>query len=155
MKLSIWAIGKTDEKYLKEGIEKFLQRLAHYTKVEIVEFKDVNHGQTADETIKREATMILDKLKNDDYLVILDERGAELTSVGLSTYIEKLQNQSIKSCVMLIGGAFGHHSTIRERANYSVSLSKMTFSHQMVRLFLVEQIYRAFTIIKNEKYHNE
>jgi 23S rRNA (pseudouridine1915-N3)-methyltransferase len=155
LKISIWSIGKTDEKYLKDGIDKFLQRLGHYKKVDYQEFKDVKHGQTSDETLRREATMIFEKLKTDDFLILLDERGTEMTSVALSQYIEKLQNQSTRSCILLIGGAFGHHTSIKDRANASISLSKMTFSHQMVRLFLAEQLYRAFTIIKNEKYHNE
>ncbi len=155
MKIAIWSIGKTDEKYLKDGIDKYLNRLQHYTKIEYIEFKDVKAAQTAHETIEREAQSILIKLKADDYLIILDEKGSEYSSIQLSQFIEKLQLQSRRSVVLLIGGAYGHHQMIRNRANATLSLSKMTFSHQMVRLFLVEQVYRAYTIIKNEKYHNE
>lgn len=155
MKISIWCIGKTDEKYLIEGIDKYIQRLTHYTKIEYEVFKDVKSGQTSEETLKREAEMILAKLKSDDLLVLMDERGDMYDSVKFSAYLQKLQNQANKHVIFLIGGAFGHHSTIRNRANHLISLSKMTFSHQMVRLFLAEQIYRAFTIIRNEKYHNE
>lgn len=155
MKISIWCIGKTDEKYLIEGVDKYLQRLKHYTKLDYEVFKDVKPGQTSEETLKREAEVILAKLKADDTLILMDEKGEMYDSVKFAGYIEKLQVQAHKHVVFLIGGAFGHHSTIRARANYMISLSKMTFSHQMVRLFLVEQIYRAFTIIRNEKYHNE
>ena len=155
MKISIWCIGKTDEKYLIEGVDKYLQRLKHYTKLDYEVFKDVKPGQTSEETLKREADLILAKLKADDTLILMDEKGEMYDSVKFAGYIEKLQVQAHKHGVFLIGGAFGHHSTIRARANYMISLSKMTFSHQMVRLFLVEQIYRAFTIIRNEKYHNE
>lgn len=155
MKISIWCIGKTDEKYLVEGIDKYLQRLKHYSKVEYDVIKDVKPGQTPEETLKREAEVVLAKLKPEDTLILMDERGEMYDSVKFASYIEKLQIQAQKHVVFLIGGAFGHHTLIRNRANHLISLSKMTFSHQMVRLFLVEQIYRAFTIIRNEKYHNE
>lgn len=155
MKISIWCIGKTDEKYLVEGIDKYLLRLKHYSKIEYEVFKDVKPGQTSEETLKREAELIFTKLKPEDTLILMDEKGEMFDSVKFALYIEKLQIQAHKHVIFLIGGAFGHHFSIKNRANYLISLSKMTFSHQMVRLFLVEQIYRAFTIIRNEKYHNE
>ncbi len=155
MKISIWCIGKTDEKYIEDGIAKYLKRLTHYSRISMDVFKDVKPGQQAEETLKREAELVLSKLKSDDFLILMDEKGDTYTSVQFAAYIEKLQIQSGKHIIFLIGGAFGHHASVRNRANHSISLSKMTFSHQMVRLFLVEQIYRAFTIIKNEKYHNE
>ncbi len=155
MQICIWSIGKTQEKYLKEGINLYLKRLTHYTKIQYEEWKDVKPGINSEETTKREAEMILSKLKNNDVLILLDEKGKELRSTELAHFLEKFQVQSSKNIVLLIGGAYGHHMMIRERAQYIISLSKMTFSHQMVRLFLVEQIYRAFTILKNEKYHNE
>ena len=142
VKISIWCIGKTDEKYLIEGIDKYLLRLKHY-------------GATPDETTKREAELVFSKLKSDDVLILLDEHGEMYDSVKFARYIEKLQVNAHKNVIFLIGGAFGHHKTVRARADHQVSLSKMTFSHQMVRLFLTEQIYRAFTILRNEKYHNE
>ncbi len=155
MKISIWCIGKTDEKYLIEGIDKYLQRLKHYSKVDFEVLKDVKPGNTSEETLKREADLVFSKLKSDDTLILMDEKGEMYDSLKFAGYIEKLQIQSQKHIIFLIGGAFGHHSSIRQTANHMISLSKMTFSHQMVRLFLVEQIYRAFTIIRNEKYHNE
>jgi len=154
MKLSIWAIGKTDEKYLEEGIEKYIKRLKHYVSLEYEVFKDVKPGINADETSRREAEMILAKIKPEHHLIIMDERGKQYDSVAWSDYLMKCQLRSLKQVTLLIGGAYGHHELIRQRANDSISLSKMTFSHQMVRLFLVEQVYRAYTIIKNEKYHN-
>ncbi|MCZ2100060.1 MAG: 23S rRNA (pseudouridine(1915)-N(3))-methyltransferase RlmH [Chitinophagales bacterium] len=155
MKISIWCIGKTGEQYLKDGIAIYLKRLTHYSKVELKEFKDVKPGNNPEETIQREAEMILAQIKSDDFLILLDERGTAFTSLQFAAHIEKMQLQSVKHVIFLIGGAYGHHSLIRHRANYLVSLSKMTFSHQMVRLFLAEQLYRAFTILRNEKYHNE
>ncbi|MFZ1748817.1 MAG: 23S rRNA (pseudouridine(1915)-N(3))-methyltransferase RlmH [Saprospiraceae bacterium] len=154
MKISIWVIGKTDEKYLTEGIQKYLDRLKHYTKLNYEEFKDVKPSYQTDDTIKREAEMILSKLIPDDILIVLDEKGEEFSSTTFAEYLQKLQNRGPKHVIFLVGGAYGHHSLIRQRANHLISLSKMTFSHQMVRLFLAEQLYRAFTIIKNEKYHN-
>ncbi len=154
MKILIWAIGKTDEKYLEQGIEKYLKRLKHYCKFEYETFKDVKSNSNMEDILKRESELILSRLKSDDFLVLLDEYGSQYTSVSFSEYLEKLQLQSLKSVVFLIGGAYGHHPDIKARANHMISLSKMTFSHQMVRLFLVEQLYRGFTILKNEKYHN-
>lgn len=154
MKISILTIGKTDEKYLVEGISKYLARLSHYTKIEYLEIKDVKSGSTIEETLKRESELIHSKLKSDDVLILLDEFGTQYSSVELASFIEKLQNNSTKSCVLLIGGAYGHHESIHQRAQYKLSLSKCTFTHQMVRLVLTEQLYRAFTIIRKEKYHN-
>ncbi|MBK9253871.1 MAG: 23S rRNA (pseudouridine(1915)-N(3))-methyltransferase RlmH [Saprospiraceae bacterium] len=154
MKIALWVIGKTNEKYLKDGTDIYLKRLKHYCTFEYTEWKDVGHHSNPDEIIKKEGEMILLKLKNDDFLILLDENGKEYTSELFADYIEKLQLQSTKSVVFLVGGAFGHHDNIRSRANHTMSLSKMTFSHQMIRLFFAEQLYRAFTIIKNEKYHN-
>ncbi len=154
MRLAIWVIGKTDMPYLTEGIGIYLNRLKHYARTEYEELKDIKPAKDDRETTRMEAEMILQRLKNDDLLILLDEKGTTYDSVGFSRFIEKLQLQSARRIIFLIGGAFGHHQAIRSRANFSISLSMMTFSHQMVRLILAEQLYRAFTIIKNEKYHN-
>lgn len=154
MKLAIWVIGKTNFPYLVEGISLYINRLKHYAKVEYEELKDVKPAKDEKDTSRMEADMILQRLKNDDILVLLDEKGKSFDSIGFSKFIEKQQIESSKRVVFLVGGAFGHHTIIRSRANYSISLSQMTFSHQMVRLILMEQLYRALTIIKNEKYHN-
>ncbi|MCE2788966.1 MAG: 23S rRNA (pseudouridine(1915)-N(3))-methyltransferase RlmH [Saprospiraceae bacterium] len=155
MKISIWSIGKTSEKYLIEGIDIYIKRLSHYTKIHYEEWKDVKPSQDATETTKREAEMILSKVKTDDFLVLLDERGKPLTSKEYAAFLEKCQNQSIKHLILHIGGAFGHHELLKQRANALISLSPMTFTHQMARMILAEQTYRAFTILQNEKYHNE
>ena len=152
--MAIWVIGKTNDTYLKNGIEKYNDRLKHYTKLEFEEIKDVKPGQTIEETKKREADLIISKLKQEDILILMDEKGEMYDSISFSRYIEKLQVQANKNVIMLIGGAYGHHDIVRKRSNHMISLSKMTFSHQMIRLFLVEQIYRAFTIMRYEKYHN-
>jgi len=154
MKIEFWYIGKTNEKYLIQGIDIFEKRLKHYCKFSSVCLKDVKPGQTSEETKKREADMVLSKLSSSDYLVLLDEIGDSYSSPSFSKLIEKLQLQSSKKIIFLIAGAFGAHETLQNRADKLLSLSKMTFSHQMVRLFFVEQLYRAFTIIRNEKYHN-
>jgi 23S rRNA (pseudouridine1915-N3)-methyltransferase len=154
MRLAIWVIGKTNFPYLIEGISLYLNRLKHYAKAEYEELKDVKPAKDEKDTSRMEADMILQRLKSDDLLVLLDEKGKSFDSIGFSKFIEKQQIESSKRVVFLVGGAFGHHAIIRSRANYSISLSQMTFSHQMVRLILLEQLYRAFTIIKNEKYHN-
>jgi 23S rRNA (pseudouridine1915-N3)-methyltransferase len=155
MQISVWVIGKTQDKYLKEGMDKYMGRLQHYTKFRYEELKDVKPSQSHEETMKREAEMVLSRLRPEDSLILLDERGQEFSSKGFADFMERHQNQATRHMVMLVGGAFGHHPLIRERAQSQVSLSRMTFSHQMIRLFLLEQIYRAFTIIRNEKYHNE
>lgn len=154
MKVSLWVIGKTSEKYLLDGIKIYIKRLEHYCRFEWVEFKDVKNFAGQDDLMKKEAELVLSKLKPDDSLILLDEYGKMFDSIAFSDYIQKFQVNSTKSLVFLVGGAFGHHALIRERAVGEISLSKMTFSHQMVRLFFVEQLYRAFTILKNEKYHN-
>jgi 23S rRNA (pseudouridine1915-N3)-methyltransferase len=155
MKIALLSIGKTNEKYLEEGIKIYLKRLAHYATFEFVELKDVK--QTADPTMLKnsEAKQFLNQIKKEDFVILLDENGKELTSIGFSKYIEQLQNQSIKRVVFIIGGAFGFGNELIERSDFKISLSNLTFSHQMIRLFFVEQLYRAFTIIRGEKYHNE
>lgn len=154
MKISLWCIGKTNETYLKSGMDIYFKRLKHYCDFEYMEWKDVGHFTNSEDLMRKEAIMILGKLKEDDYLILLDEKGQKNDSIGFSTSLERLQIQSVKHVVFLIGGAFGHHQSIRTRAQKMLSLSEMTFSHQMIRLIFAEQLYRAFTILKNEKYHN-
>lgn len=154
MKLLIWSIGKTNEKYLSDGISIYLDRLRHYIKIGYEELRDVKPGLTAADTSLREAEMILSRIKSDDLLILLDEKGKLRDSEQFAAYLEKHQNQSAKNVIFLIGGAYGHHQKLKDRANDMISLSPLTFTHQMSRLILAEQLYRAFTIIKNEKYHN-
>ncbi len=155
MKITLLAIGKTNEKYLEEGMKIFQKRLGHYTNFEYVEIKDVKAMADLNALKNAEAKQFLSQIGKDDYLVLLDEHGTEYSSTALSKYIAQMQNQSTKRMVFVIGGAFGFGDEIAARANARLSLSKLTFSHQMVRLFFMEQLYRAFTIIKGEKYHND
>ena len=155
MKIELWAIGNTNEQYLTEGIKIFEKRLKHYCKFEIVTIKDVKEKRLDPQTLKKkEGEQILKKLDNGDVLVILDEKGKQFTSVEYAKQLQKWKNQSPRRLIFLIGGAFGFDKAIYERANQKISLSDMTFSHQMIRLFYVEQLYRAYTILNNEPYHN-
>lgn len=154
MKVEFWYIGKTNEKYLNQGIGIFEKRLKHYCKFSSVCIKDVKPGQNSNETKQREYEVIISKLNVSDHLILLDEIGESFTSQKFAASIEKLQMQGSKRIIFLVAGAFGADSRLQERANKLLSLSQMTFSHQMIRLFFLEQLYRAFTIIRNEKYHN-
>ncbi|WMJ74728.1 23S rRNA (pseudouridine(1915)-N(3))-methyltransferase RlmH [Cytophagaceae bacterium ABcell3] len=157
MKIKILTIGKTDEAYLKEGVKKYLNRLKHYIQVELIELPDVKQGKkTTPEQLKEaEGKMLLQKIEHNDQVVLLDEKGKEFTSVGFSKYLQKKMNMSTANLVLIIGGPFGFSEEIYQRAQEKICLSRMTFSHQMVRLFLTEQLYRGFTILRGEKYHHE
>lgn len=156
MKVELWAIGKTSEKYLEAGIAIFEKRLKNYLPFSIQVLPDVKE-KTADSTRlkKKEGDLVLSKLGSDDYLVLLDEKGLEFTSMELSQWLERRLSTSHRKMVFLIGGAFGFSPEIYQRAQEKLALSRLTFSHQMVRLFFLEQLYRAMTILKNEPYHNE
>jgi 23S rRNA (pseudouridine1915-N3)-methyltransferase len=156
MKIEFWVIGKTDFDYLKEGIAVYEKRLKHYVAYEMVVLADVKNPPLSMEALKtKEGEIILNKLQKEDFLILLDENGKQNTSVEFSQFIEKKQMDGTKRLIFQIGGAYGFSETVYARANFKMSLSKLTFSHQMVRLFFVEQLYRAFTILKGEKYHNE
>ena len=156
MKIELWAIGNTNEKYLLEGISIFEKRLKHYCKFEMVTIKDVKEKKLDSNTLKKkEGELILKKLENSDLLILLDEKGKQFTSVQYAQQLQKWMNQSPKRIIFLIGGAFGFDEAIYKRANQKMSFSNMTFSHQMIRLFFVEQLYRGYTILNNEPYHNE
>jgi 23S rRNA (pseudouridine1915-N3)-methyltransferase len=156
MKIELWVVGKTAFKYLEEGISVYEKRLKHYTHFDLVVLPDIKNPPLSTEALKtKEGELILAKLAKDDYLILLDEKGKQMTSVDFSSFIEQQQVNAVKRIVFQIGGAFGFSDAVYARANRELSLSKMTFSHQMIRLFFVEQLYRAFTIIKGEKYHNE
>tara|TARA_R110001592_G_scaffold6096_1_gene33093 strand:+ start:1472 stop:1942 length:471 start_codon:yes stop_codon:yes gene_type:complete len=156
MKIKLIVIGKTDESYLKDGIDKYLKRLKHYISFEMIIINDVVVGKKANIILQKdlEGKSILDKINSNDFLVLLDENGGQYSSVNFSKYIQKRMNAG-NDLIFVIGGPFGFSEELYARANAKLSLSKMTFSHQMVRLFFIEQIYRAFTILKGEKYHHE
>ena len=157
MKIVLLTIGKTSEKNLVEGILQFQKRLKHYTPFEIVEIPNIKNAKnfSKSELLKKEGELILKQLQNTDYLLLLDDKGKSFTSVG---FAKKLQNWMLsgkKRLVFMVGGAYGVSAEIYKRANEQLSLSRMTFSHQMVRLFFAEQLYRAYAILRNESYHHE
>jgi len=154
MKIEFWYVGKTNEKYLNEGISIFAKRLSHYCRYEEVCHKDVKAGTTGSITKELEADMLMAKLKSDDMLVLLDEIGKSYDSVAFANQLQKWLNRSPRRLIFLVAGAYGASERLQQRAEHMLSLSDMTFSHQMIRLFFVEQLYRGFTILKNEKYHN-
>ena len=157
MKFQFWSIGKNNESYVKSGVEDFTKRISNYFKVDwtIIPVPK-NAGMMSEVDLKKkEGEMILQWLDREDYLVVLDERGKQLTSEGLADFIQARANESTKKIVFLVGGAFGVDDIVLKRANFKWSLSQLVFPHQLVRLILAEQVYRACTIIKNEKYHHK
>jgi 23S rRNA (pseudouridine1915-N3)-methyltransferase len=157
MKISLWAIGKNHEPYIKEGTEEFTKRISRYFSIDwnIIPVPKNAAMLSEMDLKKREAEAILQWLRPEDFLVALDERGKQLTSEGLASLIQTRTNESTKNLVFLIGGAFGLDKQILSRANFTWSLSQLTFPHQLVRLILTEQVYRACTILRNEKYHHK
>ena len=156
MKITFLVIGKTDEAYLREGIEKYLKRLKHYVVFQYLEIPDLKNTKHLNETEQKnkEAELILKQLKPNDQLILLDENGEEFNSEGFATYLNKKMLASVQNLVFVVGGPYGFDQSIYQKAQDKISLSQMTFSHQMVRLFFVEQVYRAFTILKGEPYHH-
>ena len=155
MKLQFWCIGKNHEQYIKEGVQDFTQRISKYFPVEwtIIPVPK-NAGMMSEMDLrKKEGEIILNWLK-EEYLVALDEHGKQMSSEQLAGFIQARANESTKAIVFVIGGAFGLDEAIIKRADYKWSLSKLTFPHQLVRLILAEQVYRACTIMRNEKYHH-
>lgn len=157
MKITLLAIGKTDDSYILEGLDKYLKRLKHYIKFEIQIIPDIKKVKNLSEEEQKikESEQFLKNIQPTDFIVILDERGTELSSLQFADFLNKKMIASVSHLVFLIGGPYGFDQSIYLRANYKISLSKMTFSHQMIRLFFAEQIYRAFTILKGEPYHHE
>lgn len=156
MKISFWSVGKTNEAYVKQGVEEFTHRISKYFKVEwtIIPMPKNAGMMSVMDLKKKEGEMILGRLEKTDYLVALDERGKQLNSVGLANFLQARANESVKNLVFVIGGAFGLDESVLKRADYKWSLSALTFPHQLVRLILAEQLYLAYTIMKNEKYHH-
>jgi 23S rRNA (pseudouridine1915-N3)-methyltransferase len=156
VKIEAWFIGKTSPAYLQIGLDDFAGRIKKYVPFETVIIADIKEAGSyaAKDRLLKEGEKVLQKLIPQDYLILLDEGGKEFSSVQFSQFIEKELNKSYKKLIFLVGGAFGFSPELQQRANLKISLSKMTFSHQMVRLFFLEQIYRGFTILNNEPYHN-
>jgi len=155
MRITLVVIGKTSEQYLIQGIEQYVKRLKHYTTFSIVELPNIKSIGNINLQKEKEAELLLKYFDTQTEVILLDERGEQFSSVAFSEFINHTMNRSVKHLVFMVGGAFGFANSIKQQAKLSISLSAMTFSHQMVRLFFTEQLYRAFTIIKGEKYHNE
>jgi len=157
MKITLLTIGKTEDAYLKEGIEKYLKRLKHYIRFEITELPELKNTKALSEAQQKakEAELLFKNLASTDHVILLDENGVELSSQKFADMLNKKMIASVQNLVFIIGGPYGFDESIYQRANEKLSLSRMTFSHQMVRLFFAEQVYRAFTILKGEPYHHQ
>lgn len=157
MRLNLLCIGKTDDKEIRGLIAYYLPRISKHFNFEVIEIPDVKNAKNLSPTSlkKEEAKLFLQYLENSDFVVVLDEKGKQYTSREFAAKIDLWQNQSVKKIYLLIGGALGFDEEILQRANEKISLSKMTFTHQMIRLFLVEQVYRADQILQGKPYHND
>ncbi len=156
MTIKLIAIGKTDSNELQLLIDTYIGRLKHYIKFEMCIIPDIKNVKNLSEEQQKskEAELVLKELKPTDQLIILDEKGKEYTSVQFSEFLQKKMNSGCKQLVLVIGGPYGFSEAVRKKAISKISFSKMTFSHQMIRLFVVEQLYRGFSILKNEPYHH-
>ncbi len=157
MNIELIVVGKTDSAQIEQLVEQYARRVNHYCKFSITTLPDLkgNRSLTPKQQRMAEGEVILRQLTAADYVVLLDERGRQYRSVEMAEWVQKRLNSGVKRLVLIIGGAFGFSDEVYSRATAMLSLSSMTFTHQMVRLILVEQIYRAFTILRNEPYHNE
>lgn len=157
MKITLLVVGKTEDKYLIDGIDKYLSRLKHYINFTLTLIPDIKNTKNLTEAQQKnkEAEMILKQISNSDTVILMDEKGKTYSSVSFANYLNKQMIGSVQHIVFVIGGPYGFDESVYKRSNGSISLSEMTFSHQMVRLFFVEQLYRAFTILKGEPYHHE
>ena len=154
MKIAIWSVGKANESYIKEGVANFTKRIGHYYPIEWLLITPSKANDPI-QIKKEEATLILKSASQNDILILLDEKGKMLSSPGLAKLIQQKANQSAHRIVFLIGGAFGVSEEIKAKAHFTWSLSELVFPHMLARLILTEQIYRACSILANEKYHHE
>ncbi len=156
MKIKVLAVGITSESYLKEGMEHYIQRMKHYTRFEWQELrKSKSKGNLSrKDQNKKEEALIMNALQPRDFVVLLDDGGRHYSSESFAGFIQKRMNQGLNQLVFVVGGAYGFSEALYNRADALVSLSKMTFSHQLVRILFLEQLYRAFTILNNEPYHH-
>ena len=157
MNIKLIAVGKTDHKNLQLLIDEYQKRLSFYVKFDFEIIADIKNVKNLSENQQKEkeGEMILSKIGSTDQLILLDENGKNYSSINFAGELQKKMNSGIKTLVFVIGGPYGFSSEVYEKANGKISLSTMTFSHQMVRLFFIEQLYRAFTILKNEPYHHQ
>ena len=157
MTIKLIVLGKTYSTQLNQLIEEYQNRLKHYIRFELEIIPDIKNTKNLSEKQQKEkeGEAILNKLNPTDLLILLDENGKQKTSVEFSEYLQKKMNSGLKQLVFVIGGPYGFSDAVYQKSQGKISLSKMTFSHQMVRLFMVEQLYRAFTILRNEPYHHQ
>ncbi len=157
MNIKLLVVGKTNENYLQVGIDEYLKRLTRYANFSMEVIADVKNAKslTPAQLKTAESVLLMAKIESGDHLVLLDENGSEYSSEGFAKFIEQQGIRSVKTLVFVVGGAYGFDEVMYKRANGKLSLSKMTFSHQMIRLLFVEQLYRAHTIIKGEPYHHK
>ncbi|MBO1884217.1 23S rRNA (pseudouridine(1915)-N(3))-methyltransferase RlmH [Capnocytophaga sp. Marseille-Q4570] len=157
MNIKLIAIGKTDSAALQQLISTYEKRLVRYINFELQLLPDIKNSKSLTEELQKikEGELILSNVESSHYLILLDERGKEYTSVTFADELQKKMNTSIKQLTFVIGGPYGFSQEVYNRANGKLSLSKLTFSHQMIRLFFIEQLYRAFTILRNEPYHHQ
>ncbi len=157
MKITLLTIGKTNDKYLLEGMDKYLKRLKHYITFKLTELPELRNTKnlSEDQQKNKEAELIFKNISTTDQLILLDEKGMNLSSMQFSGFLNKKMSSSVQHLVFVVGGPYGFSNEVYNRAHEKISLSRMTFSHQMVRLFFLEQVYRALTIMKGEPYHHE
>lgn len=156
MDITLLVVGKTSIPFIKKGIEEYMQRLRHYIKYTIQEIPDIKNSKNLSEEQQKEAEgiQILNQLSTSDCVVLLDERGKEFTSVAFADELQKKMNSGLRRLVFVVGGPYGFSPAVYSRADSKLSLSKMTFNHEMVRMFFTEQIYRAMTILRGQPYHH-
>lgn len=157
VKILLLTIGNTDKNYMREGIDDYVKRLSFYIPFEMKVIPDIKNRSSLTPELQKEkeGQLILNQVSSGDYLILLDEHGVEFTSIGFSRWIEKKMIAGIRQLIFVIGGPYGFSNAVYQRSDIKISMSQLTFSHQMVRMIFVEQIYRAMTIIKNEPYHHE
>ncbi|NJB37903.1 MULTISPECIES: 23S rRNA (pseudouridine(1915)-N(3))-methyltransferase RlmH [Flavobacteriaceae] len=157
MKITLLGIGKTDSKELESLIKLYTKRLNFYVSFETAFLSDIKNAKNLSEAEqkKKEGELLLSKISTADFVMLLDDKGKQFSSIEFSQLLQKRMNSGIKNLILVIGGPYGFSDAVYERANSKLSLSKMTFSHQMIRLFITEQLYRGFTILRNEPYHHE
>ena len=156
MKITLLFTGKTKPAYLDQGVQDYVQRIKHYTPLQLIEIQDLKKtkGFPQRKIMESEGDKILNYIRTEDFVILLDERGKQMSSPELAGWIEKKALHSVKSIVFVTGGAFGFEKKVYDRANMLLSVSKMTFSHQLIRIIFLEQLYRAFSLIKGQPYHH-
>lgn len=156
MEIKLIAIGKTDRTELDQLIKIYQKRLVHYIQFSFEIIPNLRNSKNLSQKLQKqeEGKLILNKVSNTDHLILLDENGKEMNSIVFSKFLQKHMNSGIKRLVLVIGGPYGFSDAVYQKASYKLALSKMTFSHQMIRLFTIEQLYRGFSILKNEPYHH-